>query len=505
MTDNAGTVTRSTLVDRYAERMQDHEHASSPVSITRVRRPASGIRTFGRTPLSRKRAGSTRSRRAITTLMATAILASSTPAMTNAHSSSSSYEIQPGDTLSQIAASHGISEDELIRLNNLEDPNWIFAGGQLVVSPEEQSVAPVEDVQVGDTVYEIRPGDTLMAIAIDNNVSLDDLLAINEIENPDRIAVGDFLIIPTSGTASFETVEQPLSPEPAVEPVVESTEPAVEPVEPAVAPAEEKVIGKDFIEVDRPITGLHLVARGETSSSIAVRYGITVEQLLDANDLSSSDTISFGDMLRIPDPSWTSSPVSGPIEAPQQTSGVMLENMPVQQQSLPLSTEAAALSMVTDYWGHQVSEWVFIENMPHHPNPHHGFRGDMSGELGGTSDYGAYASPLSTLVSNYGFVGDEFYTMGDPAELKARIDQGQPVLVWMTDQATPQEGFSVWYQGERFTLVPQQTVVVAYGYDEDNIHVADPRSGQHATYSWSAFTSSWSQFDGMSMAVYPAG
>lgn len=412
--------------------------------------------------------------------MATAILATSTPALTHAQSSGSTYEIRPGDTLSQIAIDQGISIEDLIRINNIEDPNRIFAGSQLVVSADEESPAPSDDVQVGDTVYEIQPGDSLMAIAIAHGVSLADLIAINDIVSPDQIFAGDFLIIPTSDAGDGVAAEQPASPEPALD--------------------------NGFDDDESHIIGLHLVARGETPSGIALRYGITVNQLMQANDLNVGDMIRYGDMLRIPVPSWNPASSSGSsVDAPQQADTALLENMPVQQQSLPLSAESAALSMVTDYWGHQVSEWVFIENMPYHPNPHRGFRGDMNGGFGGTADYGAYAKPLSTLLSNYGFVGEEFYTMGDPAELKARIDQGQPVLVWMTNRAAPQEAFSEWYQGERFTLVPQQTVVVAYGYDENNIYVADPGNGQYATYSWSAFTSSWSLFDGMSMAVYPAG
>jgi uncharacterized protein YvpB len=141
----------------------------------------------------------------------------------------------------------------------------------------------------------------------------------------------------------------------------------------------------------------------------------------------------------------------------------MLSEMPVLQQSLSLSCESAALSIATAYWGYQVSEWVFIENMPSHPNPHHGFRGDMNGQFGGTDDYGVYAGPLSTMLANYGFIGDEFYTYGDTSQLTSRIDAGQPVLVWMTSMASPQERFYEEFEGERFTLVPRQHAARALG------------------------------------------
>jgi len=39
--------------------------------------------------------------------------------------------VQPGDTLEQLAARHGVSQDALIRLNNLEDPNQLQVGQRL--------------------------------------------------------------------------------------------------------------------------------------------------------------------------------------------------------------------------------------------------------------------------------------------------------------------------------------------------------------------------------------
>ncbi|MCE2531531.1 MAG: LysM peptidoglycan-binding domain-containing protein [Acidimicrobiia bacterium] len=45
-------------------------------------------------------------------------------------------------------------------------------------------------------VYEIQSGDTLFSIAQQFGVSLDDLVALNNIENPDNIRAGDQLFIP---------------------------------------------------------------------------------------------------------------------------------------------------------------------------------------------------------------------------------------------------------------------------------------------------------------------
>lgn len=50
---------------------------------------------------------------------------------------------------------------------------------------------------IGDPlIYTINPGDTLFGIARQFGVSLDDLVALNNIENPDNIRAGDQLFIP---------------------------------------------------------------------------------------------------------------------------------------------------------------------------------------------------------------------------------------------------------------------------------------------------------------------
>jgi LysM repeat protein len=46
------------------------------------------------------------------------------------------YVIQPGDSLGRIAANHGVSVDELARVNNLSDPNFIIAGQSLIIPSE---------------------------------------------------------------------------------------------------------------------------------------------------------------------------------------------------------------------------------------------------------------------------------------------------------------------------------------------------------------------------------
>jgi LysM repeat protein len=43
------------------------------------------------------------------------------------------YQVQPGDTLESIAKKSGVSMEQLIRWNNIQDPNMIQVGSKLTI------------------------------------------------------------------------------------------------------------------------------------------------------------------------------------------------------------------------------------------------------------------------------------------------------------------------------------------------------------------------------------
>jgi LysM repeat protein len=45
---------------------------------------------------------------------------------------------------------------------------------------------------------------------------------------------------------------------------------------------------------------MHTVRRGETLSGLAKRYGVSVQELRDANGLSGQDGLRAGAMIKIP-------------------------------------------------------------------------------------------------------------------------------------------------------------------------------------------------------------
>ena len=55
------------------------------------------------------------------------------------------YSVRPGDTLGLIAEKFGVTIDELIAVNNLADPDWLEPGMRLVIPLKAGPVQPVSD------------------------------------------------------------------------------------------------------------------------------------------------------------------------------------------------------------------------------------------------------------------------------------------------------------------------------------------------------------------------
>ena len=56
-----------------------------------------------------------------------------------ANADSLSYDVQSGDTLSEIAESNNLTVDKIVSDNNIADPNMIYVGQQLVLNTDDAS------------------------------------------------------------------------------------------------------------------------------------------------------------------------------------------------------------------------------------------------------------------------------------------------------------------------------------------------------------------------------
>lgn len=96
------------------------------------------------------------------------------------------YEVQPGDTLGDIAFRFGTTVPVLLRLNRLDDPDALTVGQKLLVP------APAD----GENLYEVQPGDTLWRIAQATDTTVEELIRLNDIRTPNLIYPGERLRLP---------------------------------------------------------------------------------------------------------------------------------------------------------------------------------------------------------------------------------------------------------------------------------------------------------------------
>ncbi|MDE3088563.1 MAG: LysM peptidoglycan-binding domain-containing protein [Chloroflexota bacterium] len=117
----------------------------------------------------------------------------------SAYGASSVYEVEPGDTLAGIARRFGVSVFELMRVNHIFNPNFIFAEMRLLV-PRAANYAPGSYSSY--RTYAVQVGDTLSSIALRFGTSVYALMVANNIPNPNLIFAGMRLAIPGYSTAS---------------------------------------------------------------------------------------------------------------------------------------------------------------------------------------------------------------------------------------------------------------------------------------------------------------
>lgn len=110
------------------------------------------------------------------------------------------HRVQAGQTLSGIATRYDVDVPTLMAANGITDPRRLRAGQRL-----DLPLAGSDPRRVGRRHYEVRPGDTLGGIAVRHDVGTDQLMRLNELDHPDRIQAGQQLIV--SRAASVAVVD----------------------------------------------------------------------------------------------------------------------------------------------------------------------------------------------------------------------------------------------------------------------------------------------------------
>lgn len=190
------------------------------------------------------------------------------------------YTVKAGDTLYHIARQTGISLDELLNLNHLKINSLILPGQELIIkksvtdNQNNQKVpSPSLDNKDYDqhkpSIYTVKAGDTLYHIAQELKINLSDLLEINHLNEKSLITPGQKLLISSPSKVNQQKVNKD-------------------------QPSKVEVSEKETNE-----NNTYQVVKGDTFYSISKKFGITIDELLNANNLNLNSIINPGEKLII--------------------------------------------------------------------------------------------------------------------------------------------------------------------------------------------------------------
>lgn len=163
--------------------------------------------------------------------------------------------VKPGDTLGELAERYGTTVERLMQLNGLRSPQDLWAGS--VIRVPGGGAGPSYGSGTGSGNYTVKAGETLSEIAERYGTSVQRLMDLNGLRNPQDLWAGSRIQVPGAGGS------------------------------PRAAIAVNKAARQ------------HTVQSGETLSLIADRYGIPMERLVALNNLSDPNTVVVGTTLKL--------------------------------------------------------------------------------------------------------------------------------------------------------------------------------------------------------------
>jgi LysM repeat protein len=124
----------------------------------------------------------------------------------SAAASSGSYVVQPGDTLSAIAARAGLSTASLAAANGLDPTSFLISGTVLHLSGTSAATVPAStavpvSASTTSSSYVVQPGDTLSGISARAGVSTASLAAANGL-NPNAFLISGTVLHLAGGSGA---------------------------------------------------------------------------------------------------------------------------------------------------------------------------------------------------------------------------------------------------------------------------------------------------------------
>jgi peptidoglycan lytic transglycosylase D len=102
-----------------------------------------------------------------------------------------SYTLRDGESLRRLARAIGTDLDTLVAMNNLRSSEAISEGDSIYLPVRARELGAL--LAHNDAYYAVKKGDTLYSIARSHNLSVDDLLDLNELDREHKLHPGEQL------------------------------------------------------------------------------------------------------------------------------------------------------------------------------------------------------------------------------------------------------------------------------------------------------------------------
>ncbi|MFZ5969731.1 MAG: LysM peptidoglycan-binding domain-containing protein [Bacillota bacterium] len=159
-----------------------------------------------------------------------------------------SYTVQSGDTFWIISQKYNVSIQELMTLNNANEKTVLLVGQQIMIP----------QVTEGQTIYSVQSGDTYWIISQKYGVDIQTLMKANNATEKTVLNIGDQVIIPLQTQQSQETI--------------------------------------------------YTVQQGDTYWIISQKFGVDTRQLMTYNGAGEDGTLYVGQKIKIPQGGTANSP-----------------------------------------------------------------------------------------------------------------------------------------------------------------------------------------------------
>ena len=240
---------------------------------------------------------------------------SSDPAPASSPPAEVVYVVKPGDSLWAIANDNDVSLDDLLTANSMTRESTLQIGTKLTIPVEGASENLSQTPAVSDSgslpagtigatpitaaqgstsqSYTVVPGDTLSGISKRFNTTVEDIMAANSLTSH-TIRVDQVLTIPVNSVSTN-------SPALAVSQSVQAIPSTVPSIQPSIGSQAPQTVEQATTAPDPTSDGaiVHVVQPGETPSSIARKYGVSVAQLMRDNQITDPRRIYAGGKLTI--------------------------------------------------------------------------------------------------------------------------------------------------------------------------------------------------------------